>query len=682
MIAKVVMDRSLNVIIPMGGLGTRFSENGYRFPKPLINIVGRPMLIWLLDNLNFSGEDTLFIAMQHGVAEDFHVIALLRKKYPDLCIKYVPLYFVTRGAAETLYAVLKSMNSNELARGTISLDCDTLYFSDILSMFRTLPPHHGASFFFQDVQSVPRYSYIKQTLEGRVVEVKEKERISNDANTGAYGFSSAHDLSLALEKVLAKPLPQIGEYYISSVMQHMIEEGHYFCALFVEDFYCVGTTSQLNQFFQAVVERPEINPQRRFCFDLDNTLVTHPTVPGDYRTVKPIQTNIDIARKLQKMGHTIIIYTARRMRTHSGNIGRIMQDIGQVTFSNLADFNIPCDELHFGKPFADVYVDDLAVHSLLDTEKELGLEVPERSRDIIGAIQPRPHNNVVQVNNTVIKSSSDAGILGEKYMYEVIPHEIRDLFPTMISSSTDSLQQNYILNLERVSGTPLSRVFASKCLNASHLDLILRSLRRMHTSLPRTSEDDGRKMMYWNYCKKLEMRMKSNAVLYRTLRLPADYQVQVLEELQRYERERRGVFSPLIHGDPVLSNILFVSGKYELKFIDMRGRLGDVICAGGDVHYDLGKLLQSLLGYDFILLGKVFEESDITYLNTLQEEYFGLVTEYYPTASRGDLYLVASSLLLSLVPYHSDIEKQKKYVSLALEAFKRFQSLDCTKPDQ
>jgi hypothetical protein len=54
----------------------------------------------------------------------------------------------------------------------------------------------------------------------------------------------------------------------------------------------------------------------RFCFDLDNTLVTFPKIPNDYTTVEPIQNTINYLKYLKTFGHTIIIYTARRMKTH------------------------------------------------------------------------------------------------------------------------------------------------------------------------------------------------------------------------------------------------------------------------------------------------------------------------------------------------------------------------------
>ncbi len=55
------------------------------------------------------------------------------------------------------------------------------------------------------------------------------------------------------------------------------------------------------------------------------------------------------------------------MRTHTGNVGTVLKDVGMVTFQQLAQYEIPYDEIHFGKPWADVYIDDLAVNSNLDT---------------------------------------------------------------------------------------------------------------------------------------------------------------------------------------------------------------------------------------------------------------------------------------------------------------------------
>ena len=52
----------INIVVPMGGIGERFARVGYRFPKPLVNLVGRPMIFWLLDNLDLTPDDRVYSA--------------------------------------------------------------------------------------------------------------------------------------------------------------------------------------------------------------------------------------------------------------------------------------------------------------------------------------------------------------------------------------------------------------------------------------------------------------------------------------------------------------------------------------------------------------------------------------------------------------------------------------------
>jgi len=98
-----------------------------------------------------------------------------------------------------------------------------------------------------------------------------------------------------------------------------------------------------------------------YCFDLDGTLVTDPVVPNDYSTTQPISENINVVRELKRRGHKIIINTSRRMKTYNGNVGAALRDIGLVTLQSLQAMNIPYDEIFFGKPYADYYIDDKAM---------------------------------------------------------------------------------------------------------------------------------------------------------------------------------------------------------------------------------------------------------------------------------------------------------------------------------
>jgi capsule biosynthesis phosphatase len=99
----------------------------------------------------------------------------------------------------------------------------------------------------------------------------------------------------------------------------------------------------------------------RICIDLDGVICAHRAEHGGYTDCEPIDEAIESMRKLRSEGHYLIIYTARRMRTHGGNLGGVMADVGALTLEWLRCHDVPYDEIYFGKPYAHVYVDDNAL---------------------------------------------------------------------------------------------------------------------------------------------------------------------------------------------------------------------------------------------------------------------------------------------------------------------------------
>lgn len=85
----------------------RFSAAGYRTPKPMIPIIARPMLFWILDNLKFKPLDTLWLGIQQDVAQKYAIEDRVHKEYPSLHFRVVSVDFQTRGAAETLFVMLQ-----------------------------------------------------------------------------------------------------------------------------------------------------------------------------------------------------------------------------------------------------------------------------------------------------------------------------------------------------------------------------------------------------------------------------------------------------------------------------------------------------------------------------------------------------------------------------------------------
>lgn len=105
---------------------------------------------------------------------------------------------------------------------------------------------------------------------------------------------------------------------------------------------------------------------KRIVFDLDDTICfpnhNQKTTFEKYALALPNVPVIEGMAKLKSQGYYVIIYSARRMLTHNGNLEAILKDVQQVTIDWLERHNVLYDELIFGKPYADTYyVDDKAM---------------------------------------------------------------------------------------------------------------------------------------------------------------------------------------------------------------------------------------------------------------------------------------------------------------------------------
>lgn len=99
--------------------------------------------------------------------------------------------------------------------------------------------------------------------------------------------------------------------------------------------------------------------------DIDHTICTPNDSAKDtfekYGKAKPIQPMIDAIAKAKRDGFRVVLFTARRMATHHGDINKVIEDVGDLTKQWLRDHGVQYDELVFGKPNAVYYVDDKAM---------------------------------------------------------------------------------------------------------------------------------------------------------------------------------------------------------------------------------------------------------------------------------------------------------------------------------
>ena len=251
----------MNIIIPLGGKGERFLKNGYNKPKPLIEIFDKCMINYVLDNLNVSNDDKIFIIYNFKL-DNYDFSTYITKKYP-----FVNLIKIddTKGAVETLFLgidnILKNYNYHNKS---LILDCDTFYTEDIRNIFDA--SNNNMVFYTKNYEKNPIYSYIELDNELTIVNIKEKEKISDNANTGAYAFVDINILYNYCKYILENNIVFNNEPYTSCVISEMIKskiifKGHELNDKFV---FSLGTPDAVKKY---------IDNTYGFLFDLDGTLV-------------------------------------------------------------------------------------------------------------------------------------------------------------------------------------------------------------------------------------------------------------------------------------------------------------------------------------------------------------------------------------------------------------------------
>lgn len=606
----------MNIIVPLGGIGKRFQEDGYTTPKPLIPVLGVPMIVASLSSLDISDKDTLFIAYKDDL-ERYRFEDVVRRGLPKLNIKFIQLHNETRGAAETVLHVIMTTRMNKEGP-VVVVDSDNIYRDGVLSVYRNNP--RNVVFCHIDEGSNPIYSYVG--VEGEnVTEIVEKTKISKLACVGVYCFRNVETLENAIVGILQSNDKQKNEFYMSGVFKHLLKTGEEVKYEIISGFDSVGTPNQVKAYCHA-------SQPMRFCFDLDNTIVTYPVVPGDYATVRPIHSVIDYINFLYNNGHTIIVYTARRMKTHSGNAVMAEKEIGDLTRKTLLDFGVKYHELHFGKPYADFYVDDLSITPFVDMEKATGFYNIHA--------KPRSFNTVEMHDSCVIKTSDK--IDGERYYYENIPTKVSDLFPRLLSSTSKSI------TVSKINGVPLSFLNANCSMSPSILRNVFSTLDRLHTI---DQKCDVELDIYSNYCEKLEKRVCGYD--FSSYKNFTEKYTRIFALLREYEKQKIARIG-VIHGDPVFTNIL-IDRNDDLKMIDMRGLVGNKLTIYGDIFYDYAKIYQSIIGYDAILSGtkisSIYTKRNIEIFN--QE-----VTMRYGANMIKWIRGITNSLILSLIPIHNN----------------------------
>ncbi len=235
----------MNIVMPIAGLGSRFTKVGIDTPKPLIDILDKPMVQWAVDSLPFARpEQFIFIVRQEHV--DSHKIdEYLQQRFPGC--RVVVIDHVTEGAACTVLLAKEHIDNDE---PLIITDCDHYFENkEYNEMAKNIPEGiRGMIPVFK--AEGEKWSFARFGEDGIIKEVAEKRRISSYANVGAYFFTKGSDFVWAAEQMIKENKRVNNEFYIAPVYNELISKGLLLRAPICERVWGLGTPEDVERFKQ------------------------------------------------------------------------------------------------------------------------------------------------------------------------------------------------------------------------------------------------------------------------------------------------------------------------------------------------------------------------------------------------------------------------------------------------
>lgn len=237
----------MNVLIPMAGAGSRFQQAGYTFPKPLIDVRGKPMIQVVVENLNIDANFIYVVQKEHR--EKYNLDTLLNLITPNC--KIVEVDGVTEGAVCTTLLAKEYINNNEsllMANSDQFIEWDSNEF-----MYKMIEQGvDGGIVTFRATH--PKWSFVKTNKQGFVTEVAEKNPISDTATVGIYYWKYGSDYVNFAEQMINKNIRVNNEFYVCPVFNQAIESNKKIRIFDIGKMWGLGTPEDLKYYLETYKE--------------------------------------------------------------------------------------------------------------------------------------------------------------------------------------------------------------------------------------------------------------------------------------------------------------------------------------------------------------------------------------------------------------------------------------------
>lgn len=199
------------------------------------------MIAKVVKNLNLQGQYIFLVQKTHY--EKYNLQGLLTMIAPNC--KIVKIDGLTEGAACTVLQAKEHINDNEpliIANSDQYIKWNSL---ETISSFNN-KDNDGGILSFTSVH--PKHSFARIDSNGYVIEVAEKNPISNNATVGIYHWRKGSDFVRYAEQMISKNVRTNNEFYICPVYNEAIQDGKKIKLSAVDEMWGMGTPEELNNF--------------------------------------------------------------------------------------------------------------------------------------------------------------------------------------------------------------------------------------------------------------------------------------------------------------------------------------------------------------------------------------------------------------------------------------------------
>lgn len=241
--------RTLHIIMPMAGEGSRFLYGGWNTPKPLIELKGVPLFVRAINSIDCEDipiRYSFIVRKEH--IEKYHIDDLIRRMLPDANIFSVQK--TTRGAVETCLIAESVIDQDE---AIMIMDCDLEFSSKAMNdniriILSKSSKEVNGGLLVSFKSDNPRYSYAETDDNDIVLRTAEKEVISQNALCGAYFFSTGTGFLKAAHQLMEDASFNKPEFYLSLLYNYLLGNGETVKLCPMEKYHSYGTPEELKQY--------------------------------------------------------------------------------------------------------------------------------------------------------------------------------------------------------------------------------------------------------------------------------------------------------------------------------------------------------------------------------------------------------------------------------------------------